>query len=271
MTAKEDFEKRIRSSYWTGNRIGTGCHLSDDAVKGLKLIVEETYGKLNETLACFNKALIEEKSALWSDLAATVRDLDQESHNGDSLRKELDRISEMLGKCVKCGLALIDQRAEKSREIDRLQNLLQAAVDAGDGLRKRLEDKAAECEYVAEQIDRLREFAGDNLPSDACAEDVIDYCLGRPTASTSPGVDLISDERYRQMDDEGWSEEHDARVNYSGQLARAASFYLSGKREDWPWAKVFWKPTTRQRDLVKAGALIAAELDRLIAAEAMAA
>lgn len=270
MTAKEDFEKRIRGSSWT-NKDGGNSHLTESAISGLSRYAENTYGKLNETLAGFNKALIEEKAALRTDLTSAVSDLDAEAHNGDSLRKELDRISEMLGKCVKCGLALIDQRAEKSKEIERLQNLLQAAVDAGDGLHKRLEDKTAECEYVTEQINRLREFAGDNLPSDACAEDVVDYCLGRPTGSTSPGVDLISDERYRQVDDEGWSEEHDARVNYSGQLTRAASCYLSGEKEGWPWAKVFWKPTTRQRDLVKAGALIAAELDRLIAAEAMAA
>jgi hypothetical protein len=35
----------------------------------------------------------------------------------------------------------------------------------------------------------------------------------------------------------------------------------------WPWAERFWKPTPddRVRELVKAGALIAAEIDRLTA------
>jgi len=31
----------------------------------------------------------------------------------------------------------------------------------------------------------------------------------------------------------------------------------------WPWGKEWWKPSDRRRDLVKAGALIAAEIDRL--------
>lgn len=33
--------------------------------------------------------------------------------------------------------------------------------------------------------------------------------------------------------------------------------------DSWPWAKKYWKPKTPLEDLVKAGALIAAEIDRL--------
>ncbi|MBY5804125.1 hypothetical protein [Rhizobium leguminosarum] len=31
----------------------------------------------------------------------------------------------------------------------------------------------------------------------------------------------------------------------------------------WPWERRFWKPTERRRDLVKAAALIIAEIERL--------
>jgi hypothetical protein len=31
----------------------------------------------------------------------------------------------------------------------------------------------------------------------------------------------------------------------------------------WPWSQDWWKPTNPRRDLVKAGALIAAEIERL--------
>jgi len=31
----------------------------------------------------------------------------------------------------------------------------------------------------------------------------------------------------------------------------------------WTWERAWWKPTTRRRDLVKAGALILAEIERL--------
>ena len=34
-------------------------------------------------------------------------------------------------------------------------------------------------------------------------------------------------------------------------------------RREWPWDKESFKPTTSLRDLVKAGALIAAAIDRL--------
>ena len=33
--------------------------------------------------------------------------------------------------------------------------------------------------------------------------------------------------------------------------------------DDWPWSDKWWKPKDKIRDLVRAGALIAAEIDRL--------
>lgn len=176
MTAKEDFEKRIRGSSWT-NQDGGNSHLTNSAVSGLSMYAENTYGKQNATLAGFNKALIEEKAALRVEL-------EQEAHNGDSLRKQLDHVMELLGKCVKCGLHLIDQRAEKSSEIERLQNLLEAAVEAGEKLLKRLEDKTAECEYISYQIEAIRQLT--DLPADACAEDVADEMEKRLKDSGKP-------------------------------------------------------------------------------------
>lgn len=87
------------------------------------------------------------------------------------------------------------------------------------------------------------------------------------------GAELIAAERDRQMDSEGWSSEHDdAHVN--DEIAMAASCYALPNRHrrliadvpaGWPWSTDFWKPSTddRVRELVKAGALIAAEIDRL--------
>lgn len=96
------------------------------------------------------------------------------------------------------------------------------------------------------------------------------------------GVELITDERKRQVEKEGWTPEHDAEHG-SGQLALAASCYARpddlqiGVKNSmgfhgtihrafgWPWSVRWWKPTPddRVRELVKAGALIAAEIDRL--------
>ena len=82
--------------------------------------------------------------------------------------------------------------------------------------------------------------------------------------------DLLA-ERLRQVDDEGWSPEHDDQ-HAVGELAAAAACYCHpepcmddtrGVPFSWPWARRWWKPTDRRRDLVKAGALILAEIERL--------
>lgn len=89
------------------------------------------------------------------------------------------------------------------------------------------------------------------------------------------GSALIADERARQITQEGWTPEHDD-GHSNGDLAVAAACYaapggqLRGEeiREQWPWENAWWKPTPndRVRELVKAGALIAAEIDRLLRA-----
>ena len=87
------------------------------------------------------------------------------------------------------------------------------------------------------------------------------------------GAELIADERQRQVDAEGWQAEHDDR-HVTGELRDAAISYLQAcddvwphdlLPDPWPWDEVWWKPTYDDpiRMLVKAGALIAAEIDRL--------
>lgn len=91
----------------------------------------------------------------------------------------------------------------------------------------------------------------------------------------SEGVERIAEERQRQITEEGWTLEHDA-VHYQGALARAGVAYAmlgSGYCSDenaiykvWPFEERWWKPSDDPvRNLVKAGALIAAEIDRILA------
>lgn len=70
---------------------------------------------------------------------------------------------------------------------------------------------------------------------------------------------------------EGWTLEHDQ--NYvNGELAKAGACYVIDYVKPthlgfaWPWLREWWKPTPKDpiRQLVKAGALIAAEIDRLL-------
>lgn len=97
----------------------------------------------------------------------------------------------------------------------------------------------------------------------------------------SRGIELIAEERKRQIEVEGWTADHDENHD-AGQLAAAAVCYASeaayqegegmfGVREVgpdipelWPWDVEWWKPSKDSvRNLVKAGALIAAEIDRI--------
>lgn len=97
------------------------------------------------------------------------------------------------------------------------------------------------------------------------------------------GVQLIAAERTRQIEDEGYDARHDDKLK-GFKMARAADSYITavtnpdedcdenGKPRpcfDWPFAKKRWKPANDPvRNLVKAGALIAAEIDRLLRASA---
>jgi hypothetical protein len=93
------------------------------------------------------------------------------------------------------------------------------------------------------------------------------------------GADLIYTERIRQIEEEGRTPEHDA-AHRNGELTRAAIAYaaaavnpqlLHGAGGWWPWTAAEFKPDPNDpvRSLVKAGALIAAEIDRLYTAAGM--
>ena len=86
------------------------------------------------------------------------------------------------------------------------------------------------------------------------------------TPDTQRVVDEIAAERKRQMWDENWSPEHDDKHDRD-EMARAAAAYAYPTTrlgdECWPWDFKWFKRTTRRRDLVKAAALIVAEIERL--------
>lgn len=112
-------------------------------------------------------------------------------------------------------------------------------------------------------------------------------------AATSAGADgasRIASERFRQINIEGRLPSADHQYDL-GQLVDAAICYaeMASALSDidrsmlrrrptrlWPWGDSWWKPGTddsaasRIRELEKAGALIAAEIDRLLAATPLA-
>ena len=91
-------------------------------------------------------------------------------------------------------------------------------------------------------------------------------------------VEMIHKERQRQIYEEGYSRDHDD-AHDKGEIAFAAGNYaaasgvLSALKDplchglppysNWPWKTEDFKPVDRERALVKAGALIIAEIERL--------
>jgi hypothetical protein len=84
----------------------------------------------------------------------------------------------------------------------------------------------------------------------------------------SPFVSAVIAERFRQIEQEGWSTEHDDQ-HVAGELARAGGLYavhahVQGRSlmhvpADWPWSRAWWKPVDFRRNLVKSAAMIIAE------------
>lgn len=91
----------------------------------------------------------------------------------------------------------------------------------------------------------------------------------------------VAAERQRQMSVEGWTPKHDDKHD-NNELAFAASCYafhsaaaswdfeddgtlydIHPAPKNWPWSPEWWKPKNPRRDLVKAGALILAEIERI--------
>lgn len=120
---------------------------------------------------------------------------------------------------------------------------------------------------------------------EAWKDDALDK-LRTALSTPSPGIDLaealrdVAAERARQQAVEGWSTAHDDE-HVDGELASAAGCYAlhAGGRNDlvrarsgpvgafmprgWPWDWKWWKPKSARQDLVRAAALIVAEIERL--------
>lgn len=105
------------------------------------------------------------------------------------------------------------------------------------------------------------------------------------TDMTKAAADVLA-ERKRQVEKEGWSHAHDD-AHGEGELATAAACYAASERifvaeeragrgyephtvycDAWPWDDKWWKPSDRRRNLVRAGALILAEIERFDRASA---
>ncbi|MEL6227757.1 MAG: hypothetical protein AAFR01_12180 [Pseudomonadota bacterium] len=138
---------------------------------------------------------------------------------------------------------------------------------------------------LRETLITVRSRLADMLGHEGGTVAFIDAVLAE--SAPSPIAEIAA-ERRRQMEIEGWTVEHDD-AHAQGQLAKAAACYAyhGGSGEFWrktevqrdgtetrhttvidqmwplTWAWKWWKPKDRRRDLIRAGALIVAEIERL--------
>lgn len=118
----------------------------------------------------------------------------------------------------------------------------------------------------------------------ACSWNCLAVLAAQRAGAAGDAAVRIVAERERQVTAEGWTPEHDA-SHSGGELALAGVLYAlhamtrrspgsepleiqsltepdKPRLWTWPWDPEWWKPKDRDRDLIRAGALIAAELDR---------
>lgn len=122
---------------------------------------------------------------------------------------------------------------------------------------------------------------GDENPADADFDSWADRAMDAgwfdPEDFSKGAIDVLK-ERERQETTEGWTDDHDD-GHYNGEMGIAAACYTVNacaprdRRDEimgvgivpphWPWDAQWWKPKSRREDLVRAAALIIAEIDRL--------
>lgn len=103
------------------------------------------------------------------------------------------------------------------------------------------------------------------VPADSSGQPGMDA----PSPTLEAVRELVA-ERRRQIEVEGWTPDHDA-THSDGALAMAAASYaLEAARvskgappASWPFDEAWWKPKDRRSNLIRAGALIIAEIERL--------
>lgn len=115
---------------------------------------------------------------------------------------------------------------------------------------------------------------GTNLLTAIEARQMLEYVLA--DVAIGPVAEIVA-ERRRQVEQEGWSQAHDDEHD-AGEMAAAAAAYalnascvlypangtpLEAAPAFWMWDLKWWKPKDPRRDLVRAGALIVAELEKL--------
>lgn len=164
---------------------------------------------------------------------------------------------------------LLEENAKLKAQTEEMEGAYKCYLSEIESSEKRNKELEAACANM--QAERNKAIA-DRDAAELRSQELADQ-LGQLTSpvNSTTGAFLIVEERNRQIEQEGFDAEHD-RHHDPVTLARAAAAYILydlpdkqtvARKKYWPWDGKWWKPGDQQRNLVKAGALIAAAIDRL--------
>lgn len=176
-------------------------------------------------------------------------------------------------------LALLDELEAAKQDSAKWFKAFEKAVSVGARYEERIAEQQRSLdhrEFLLLSADQVqREYAealgcaGDNESILEAIDDMKKCRAELEARAFNPAILDVIAERQRQKAVEGWTSEHDDKYGKS-QLLWASSCYLLNTIQpfnripmDWPWDSSWWKPTTPRRDLVKSGALILAEIERI--------
>lgn len=167
----------------------------------------------------------------------------------------LERLRELLERASAGPLTVTDNSWSISTVYDAAGNVFAECPIDGDVC----EESQAQYEPIKEANALLITEAINALPS----------LLDLASVGRGGAIADIAAERSRQINAEGWTPEHDDK-HTRNELADAAACYAHGEiivddadGDIWPWDDDWWKPKDRRHDLVRAAALIVAEIERL--------
>lgn len=254
-------EKATQGEWWADEVKNEGCYGSgDDCVEGFTSYA--IYGSDGQTLF----------DSLNSDAACICEEYDGEGHV--AWDETAQRNAEFIALANPANiLALVEALEKAQQRISQLESRTVTPVTYSEN---------ADADYC-------RKWAWEQVKDEVSTEDWTTgdsityfgfFCWGwdmrrqynEQRTVTAAAADVLA-ERKRQVTTEGWTPEHDDQhVNF--EMAIAGGLYAISAVDShhklrnsapsaWPWDRKWWKPDGPRRDLVKAGALILAEIERL--------
>lgn len=239
--------------------------------------IENKLGKFYIVAETFDEAANELKARLdqadygffnYRDIPAIEHVATQSFYNNELKQSFSDSKPNLIisGSDPICQREFVEQMALKCEECEKLKHGYdQATADLTDANEQLLK-------MQAEAEKKQKAYDDYVAKAEKAYGDLLDENRRLASVNATTGAYMIAVERERQIKDEGYNDEHD-QAHAPMTLAKAAVSYILcndekkrriAKTTYWPWNDESYKPLDMKRNLIRAGALVAAAIDRLL-------